>query len=258
MPTALITGASGGIGLELARIFAQDSIDLILVARSADKLQAIQADFQDRYQVKVTIYSKDLSEASAPEALYQEIQAAGLTVDYLVNNAGFGEYGLFTETDWGRELRMIQLNIVALTYLTKRFIQDMTDRGAGRIMNVASTAAFQPGPLMAVYFATKAYVLSFSEALANEAADAGVTVTVLCPGPTATGFIQASGTEKSGLFNSTRLPTPDRVARFGYNAMMRGRAVAVHGLINKILVQAVRLTPRFLARWILRQLAESR
>lgn len=258
MATALITGASGGIGLELARLFAQQGVDLILVARSSDKLQALQQAFQEQYRIQVTVICKDLSQETASEALYQSICEADITVDYLINNAGFGDYGLFTETDWVKELRMIHLNIVALTYLTKRFLQDMVSRGEGRIMNVASTAAFQPGPLMAVYFATKAYVLSFSEAVANEASGTGVTVTTLCPGPTSTGFIQASGTEKSGLFNSNRLPNPDRVARFGYNAMMRGKTVAVHGLMNKILVQAVRLTPRFLARWTLRQMAEQR
>lgn len=258
MATALITGASGGIGLELARLFAQQGVDLILVARSSDKLQALQEALQAQHRIQVMVICKDLSEETAPEELYQTICEAGITVDYLINNAGFGDYGFFIETDWAKEWRMIYLNVVTLTYLTKRFLQDMIHRGEGRIMNVASTAAFQPGPLMAVYFATKAYILSFTEAVANEASGTGVTVTALCPGPTSTGFIQASGTEKSGLFKSSRLPTPDRVARFGYKAMMGGKTVAVHGLLNNILVQAVRLTPRFLARWTLRQMAEQR
>ena len=258
MATALITGASGGIGLELARLFAQEGVDLILVARSTDKLEALQQAFQEQYLIQVTIISKDLSLETAPVELYQTIQTRGITVDYLINNAGFGDYGRFTETDWTKELRVIHLNMVALTFLTKRFLQEMVSRGEGRIMNVASTAAFQPGPLMAVYFATKAYVLSFSEAVANEARGTGVTVTTLCPGPTATGFIQASGAENSGLFSNNRLPAPDRVARFGYKAMMRGKTVAVHGFMNKILVQAVRITPRFLARQVLRQKAEQK
>src|SRR5271167_2160473 len=186
--TALITGASFGIGLELARIFARESYNLILVARSADKLRQLASELEKSHGTRSLILATDLTEPGAPAYVLDQTTRADLQVDVLVNNAGFGQYGLFAENDLEDCLRQIQLNVTTLTHLTRLYLPAMIERKTGGILNVASTAAFQPGPLMAVYFATKAYVLHFSEALANELHGKGVTVSCLCPGPTATEF----------------------------------------------------------------------
>jgi short-subunit dehydrogenase len=246
MATALITGASSGIGLELARVFAGDGIDVILAARSEDKLNALAQELKDTHGVSAEVAVIDLSVQGAAKELYDRIVAKGWTVDTLVNNAGFGTFGHFVETDWAIEAAMLNVNIVALTQLTKLFVPTFVAQGHGRILNVASTAAFQAGPLMAVYFATKAYVLSFSEGLAAEMKGTRVTVTAQCPGPTETGFLAAADVGGSRLFER-RLPTGADVARFGYRAMNKGRRVVVHGLMNKVLVQANRIAPRKLA-----------
>jgi len=182
--TALITGASGGIGYELALLFARDQYDCVLVARSRDKLDELAARLESEFRVKTLVLAKDLSNPSTVDEIYEEVTAASLKVDALVNNAGFPVYGRFVETDLQAELEMLQVNVVALTALTKLFLRGMVERGAGHVLNLASTAAFVPGPLMAVYYASKAYVLSFSEALANELKGTGVAVTALAPGPT--------------------------------------------------------------------------
>lgn len=241
MATALITGASSGIGLELARIFAQHKHDLILVARSEDKLNALKTELGE--QVTTTVIAMDLSDPAAPQALYNAVENAKLNVDFLINNAGFGDFGKFKDNDWAKEQQMIQLNITALTELTKLFMPHLLDN-KGRIMNVASTAAFQPGPYMAVYYATKAYVLSFSEALAHELKPCGVSVTALCPGPTESGFQDAAEMNHSKLVKGKSMPSSAVVAEYGYNAMMSGKRVAVQGVINKVLSQSVRFTPR--------------
>src|SRR5712692_6004686 len=183
--TALITGASGGIGYELAKLFARDSYNLVLVARSADKLAQLAAELEKAYQIRATVVAVDLAQPDGPEQVFAATQKAAIEVDVLVNNAGFGQFGFYVETDLQEELQQIQLNIASLTHLTKLYVRPMVERRHGRILNVASTAAFQPGPLMAVYYATKAYVLSFSAALSNELQGTGVSVTALCPGPTA-------------------------------------------------------------------------
>ncbi|HEX7414176.1 MAG TPA: SDR family NAD(P)-dependent oxidoreductase, partial [Bacteroidia bacterium] len=167
-----------------------------------------------------------------------------IKVDYLINNAGFGDFGMFYETDWNKELHMINLNITTLTQFTKLYLKEMVQRKSGKIMNVASTAAFQPGPTMAVYFATKAYVLSFSEAIGNEVRDKGVTVTALCPGATESGFMAAAAMEESKLFKGKKIPTSREVAEYGYIAMINGKSVAIHGLMNYIMANAVRFVPR--------------
>jgi len=184
--TALITGASGGIGYELALLCARDGFDCILVARSRDKLDELAARLESEFRVKTLVVARDLAKPTAVDEIYEEVSAASMSVDVLVNNAGFPVFGLFTQTDLRVELEMLQVNVVALTALTKLFLHSMVERRAGRILNLASTAAFEPGPLMAVYYASKAYVLSFSEALANELHGTGVTVTALAPGPTRT------------------------------------------------------------------------
>jgi short-subunit dehydrogenase len=246
MATALVTGASGGIGLELARIHARKGDHLILTARSEDKLKAIKNELEAAHSIQVHTLPCDLCKPGAAYALYEQVKAAGAEVDYLVNNAGFGQFGLFHEAEWAKQEEMIQLNITALTHLTHLFVPHMVRRGRGRVLNVASTAAFQPGPLMAVYFATKAYVLHFSEAIHNELSGTGVTVTALCPGPTESGFQAAAAMEESAMVKGKKLPTSAEVAAYGYRAMMQGKAVAIHGLSNKLLVLSGRLAPRSL------------
>ena len=244
MATALITGASNGIGLELAKIHASKGGDLVLVARNKQKLDEIKAALVNQYKVKVYTIGKDLSEYNAAREVYDETRKQNIQIDYLINNAGFGDFGMFAETDWNKELKMINLNITTLTQFTKLYLKDMVARKNGKIMNVASTAAFQPGPTMAVYYATKAYVLSFSEAIGNEVSDKGVTVTALCPGATESGFQAAAAMEESALVKGKKLPTSKEVAEYGYRSMMKGKTVAIHGLINYIMANSVRFLPR--------------
>ncbi len=256
--TALITGASSGIGLELARIFAKNKPNLVLVARSGDKLKALSDELTKASGVKVKVIPADLSILKNCELLVNELKNENITIDYLINNAGFGTSGFFTDTDLQKEIEMINLNITALTYLTKIYGREMKQRGSGKILNVSSTAAFQPGPLMAVYYATKAYVQSFSEALANELKGTGVTVTALCPGPTASGFQSAANINNVRLVKGRKLPTSAEVALFGYNAMMKGKTFAVQGLMNKIGVQFVRFVPRKIITSVVRIIQETR
>jgi len=242
--TALITGASGGLGKEFARIHASKGDDLVLIARSKDKLEALKFELEKQFSVSVVILVKDLSDQYAPKAVYDAVKNLNIRVDYLINNAGFGDFGLFAETNWEKQLEMINLNITCLTYLTRLFLPDMIQNKYGKILNIASTAAFQPGPTMSVYFATKAFVLSFSEAIANELKGTGVTVTALCPGATDTGFKAASSLEDSNLFKGTQIATSKEVAEFGYTKMMEGKTVAIHGVVNNLLAQSVRFAPR--------------
>jgi len=244
--TALITGASNGIGLELAKIHASKGDNLVLVARNKSKLDELKSELEKQFKISVHTIGKDLSLANSAQEVYDETKKNALQIDYLINNAGFGDFGMFYETDWNKELQMINLNITTLTQFTKLYLQDMVKRGNGKIMNVASCAAFQPGPTMAVYYATKAYVLSFSEAINNELSDKGITVTALCPGATESGFQAAAAMEESALVKNKKLPTSKAVAEYGYKAMMKGKAVAIHGFMNYILANSVRFTPRSL------------
>ncbi len=254
--TALITGAAGGIGYELAAIFASHDYNLVLVDRIAAKLKEIAIKFQEEFGNSVTTIVKDLSISSSPQEIFAELQAANIHVDVLVNNAGFGIYGLFNETDLTSELEMLQLNVVCLTHLTKLFLKDMVKQGHGKILNVSSAAAFQPGPLMAVYFATKGYILSFSEAIANELEGTGVTVTVLCPGSTASAFHQRTGMADSKLLKGKRMMDAATVAKIGYAALMKGQTIVIPGLINQILAKSVSFTPRSLVTKIVRNMQE--
>ena len=254
MATALITGASSGIGLELAKVHASKGGDLVLVARNKSKLDELKAELENKYKVKVYTIGKDLSVNNSAQEVYEETTKQNIQIDYLMNNAGFGDFGMFVETDWSKELQMINLNITTLTQFTKLYLHDMVKRRSGKIMNVASTAAFQPGPMMAVYFATKAYVLSFSEAVDNEVKDKGVTVTALCPGATESGFQAAAAMEESNLVKGKKLPTSKDVAIYGYAQMMKGKTVAIHGLMNWILANSVRFTPRAIVVMIARKL----
>ena len=244
---ALITGASGGIGEAIAHRLAQEGHALVLVARNGAKLQALADALAARHRVDVRALAFDLAAPGAADALAARLATDGLEIAVLVNNAGFGLYGKHASTDLADEQRMVDLNITTLTRLTKLLLPPMLAAGRGRIMNVASTAAFQPGPYMAVYYATKAYVLSYSEALQEELRGSGVTVTALCPGPTASGFQDRAAMHDSALVKGKRLPTPQAVAAYGVAAMHRGQTVAVHGFMNRLMTQAVRFTPRGMA-----------
>ena len=249
MATALITGASSGIGLELAKIHASKGGDLVLVARNKMKLDELKTELENQYKINVYNIGKDLSAINAAQEVYEETSKQNIQIDFLINNAGFGDFGMFAETDWNKELQMINLNITTLTQFTKLYLQDMVKRGNGKIMNLASTAAFQPGPLMSVYFATKSYVLNFSEAVDNEVRDKGITITVLCPGPTESGFQAAAALEESSLVKGKKLPSSEEVAIYGYESMLKGKTIAIHGFKNSFLANSVRFMPR---KWVVK------
>jgi short-subunit dehydrogenase len=253
---AVITGASGGIGLELAKVFAAHGHGLVLTARSGDRLREIAADLSRQHGIEARAVPLDLARPGAAQKLWDEV--GGVPVGFLVNNAGFATYGPFRETALTEELDEIQLNVAALTALTKLALPGMLEHRFGRILNVASTAAFQPGPLMAVYYATKAYVLSFSEALAEELEGTGVRVTALCPGPTSTGFQSRAGMEGSKLFERAPALDAASVARLGYEGAVRGRRIVIPGLANRLAAQSYRFVPRRLMTRVVRRLQESR
>lgn len=254
----LITGSSSGIGLELARIFASHKRNLILVARSEAPLEKLKTELVSQHGVQVQIFPMDLSLWDSAKKLHSTVSDHGWHVDTLVNNAGFGDHGTFVDSDWRRQKGMIDLNITALTELTRLFLPAMVASRSGRILNVASTAAFQPGPWMSVYYATKAYVLSFSEALSEELRGSGVTVTALCPGPTLSGFQEAANMQGVALFERIQPPSSREVAEFGYHAMIKGKVVAIQGTLNSLVVQLLRVSPRFLVRKIVRQIQAKR
>jgi len=252
--TALITGASGGIGFELAKLFARDGYNLVLVARSGEKLNQIAGELQGKCGVTVKPVALDLTAAPAAKFLFDQLQREGIAVDVLVNNAGFGGFGEFAGMAEEEILGQIHLNVTALTHLTRLFLPGMLARRSGKIMNVASTAAFQPGPLMAVYYATKAYVLSFSEALANEVAGTGVAVSCFCPGATDTGFKKRAGMENSRLFKKLGAMNVEAVATDGYRGLMAGKTVVISGVQNWLVAESVRFAPRkwvtAVSRWV--------
>lgn len=256
-PRALITGASVGIGMELARVFARNGHDLLLVARRADALEAVAGRCEGEYGIRAATLAADLSTPDAPQAIFDYCTNEKIAVDVLVNNAGIGFGGEFGESDLARQMNIIHVNISALTQLTGLFLPQMMLRRSGRILNVSSTAAFQPGPLMAVYYASKAYVLSFSEALAEELRNTGVTVTALCPGPTKTEFAATANRESSRLFNGI-VADAASVAEFGYKATIEGTRVAIPGILNKIAAQANRVAPRILVTKVSRMMQENR
>jgi short-subunit dehydrogenase len=257
MPLALVTGASGGIGLETARLLAARRHDLVLVARRAAELERLGADLTAAHGVTVTSLATDLGVPGAADALADQLDARALAVDVLVNNAGVGQFGPFVEADAAQQAGMVELNVVALTTLTRRLVPAMVRRGQGRLLNVASTAAFFPGPLMAVYYATKAYVLSLSEALAEELRGTGVTVTALCPGPTLTGFQAQAGLEDSQFFKAAATVSVEEVARQGVDGLFAGTGVVVPGAMNKLMVASRRLAPPGLTARLVK-LAQSR
>ncbi|HEX3824434.1 MAG TPA: SDR family oxidoreductase [Mycobacteriales bacterium] len=244
-PVALVTGASSGIGLALARVLAREGHDLVLVARREPELARLAAELKSRYGADATVITADLSVPSGPANVFDAVAAAGLDIDVLVNNAGFGGQGRFTDTDAGTEQRMLAVNVVALTEMTKLFLPAMTRRATGQVLNVASTAAFQPGPFMAVYYASKAYVLSFTEALAEELAGTGVTATALCPGVVPSGFQDAANLrDDAPMLKSPGAKSTEFVAEAAYDGMTRGRRIVIPGMLNKIGVQSLRVSPR--------------
>lgn len=254
---ALITGASSGIGLELARKFAQEKYDLALVARNRARLMEIGAEFQKAYAVEVRIAPKDLSHSKAPRELFDELTEAGVKIHTLVNNAGFGGYGEFATSDLQHELEMLQLNIVSLTELTKLFLPQIIS-AKGAVMNVASTAAFQPGPLMSVYYASKAYVLSFTEAIAEELAPRGVKVSVLCPGPVPSGFQDRANLHGSPMLQSPAVLSAAEVAQIAYDGLQKGKRVVIAGKLNKVGVQMLRLSPRNVVTRMVKKIQEKK
>lgn len=247
--SVVITGASSGIGRELAKCFAADGSRLVLIARHRHALQSLADDLRMSHKTHSEVLPADLAEPGAPSRIFEHLRSNGTRVDVLVNNAGFGANGEFTELSLERQLQMVQVNVMALMHLTGLFLPAMLTRGRGGVLNVASTAALQAGPGMAVYYATKAFVLSFTEALTEEVAGKGVVVSSLCPGPTHTNFAEAAGARNSRLFTAAAM-SAEEVARIGHRAFRRGKAIELPGLRNKLLAFSVRLAPRAVARRI--------
>ncbi len=250
---ALITGASSGIGLELARQFAKDKHDLVLVARRKEKLDALAAELTTQHGIEVMVLPKDLADPAAPCEIHDELQQAGVDVEALVNNAGISVYGPLYESPCEKNLDVLQINVHALTHLTRLFLPAMVERGHGKIVNIGSTGSFAPGPLNSVYCATKAYVLSFTEAVAEELRGTGVTATIICPGATHTEFAGKYGVEDTPIFQHSM--SAARVAEIGYRAAKRGRRVIVTGFRNKVLARSIPFSPRGLvtrvSRWLM-------
>ena len=250
--TVLITGASSGIGLELARCFAADGSRLVLIARTTSALDKLAGELRRDYNVEAIVLTADLSLPETPNKIFSELKGRGIVVDVLVNNAGFGAHGLFSELPLQRQLEMIQVNVIALTELTGLFLPGMVERRLGGVLNVASVAGFVPGPGMAIYYATKAFVLSFTEALAGELGGTGVKVMALCPGPTETNFGNIAHVKDARLVRVTRMSAKE-VALQGHRAFRAGRAVVVSGWRNRLLVLLARLMPRLLVRNIVKK-----
>jgi short-subunit dehydrogenase len=250
--TVLVTGASSGIGRELAKCFAADGSRLVLTARNGDALQSLAEELRRAYHTDVNVFTADLSLSDAPNSIFTELQGRGITVDVLVNNAGFGAWGKFAELPLERQLEMLQVNIDAVTSLTGLFLPGMVQRRRGGILNVASVAGFLPGPGMAVYYATKAFVLSFTEALAEELRGTNVTATALCPGPTTTNFGQVAHAHKTRMVRMARM-SAEAVAQHGLSSFRKRKTVAVPGLQNRLIVLLVRCNPRSLVRRLARK-----
>lgn len=253
----LVTGASAGLGEGFARALAAERKDLILTARRLDRLETLATDLRDRHGVDVQLFAADLTDPAAPAKLLAGIAGAGLAIEQLVNNAGFGMQGAFADGDPADQLGMIDLNCRALVALTHGVLPQMIARKGGGILNVASTASFQPGPWMAVYYATKAFVLSFSEAIHEEVKSQGVRIAALCPGPTRTEFADRAGMGESALFKAFATG-PDAVVRDGLKALANNQAVRISGAANVMMAESIRLTPRFLARQIAGSLQKGR
>ncbi|MEN8764556.1 MAG: SDR family NAD(P)-dependent oxidoreductase [Wenyingzhuangia sp.] len=258
MKTALITGASSGIGKELAYIHAKNNGNLVLVARNLDNLKKIKDDLKSRFKISIHIISKDLTKADAPQEVYDEVISENIKIDYLINNAGFGGVGRFHERNLTDDLNMIQLNVITLTALTHLFLKDFLKTNTGSILNVSSTASYMPGPLQSVYFATKAFVTSFTNAIAEECSATNVSVTNLMPGATETNFGAISGMDKTDLFKKTA--SANSVARDGYKAMINGKLDCVSGLTlsQKILISLIPITPKKIILKVVKKLQKTK
>jgi short-subunit dehydrogenase len=256
-PSVFITGASSGIGLDLAKLFALDGYRLFITAREGPRLDEAAVALRALGKAGVESIPDDLADAAAPARLAKALQDRGIVPDALVNNAGFGTCGAFVESDEMSQVQMLQVNVVALTHLTRLLLPAMVARGSGRILNVSSTASFQPGPYMAVYYASKAYVTSFSQALGYELRRSNITVTALCPGPTTTDFQRRAGVENSPLFEQNTM-TAQEVARLGYLGMQRGRAIVVTGAKNRLMAVGSKFAPRTFATKVAGRLNEGR
>ncbi len=259
MKTVLITGASSGIGYEFAKIYAKKGYNLVITARRKNNLDRIKQELESfDTSICVDIIVLDLSKQNSAKELYEVVKQRGILIDTLINNAGFGVYGNFIENDIEKEIDMIELNIKSLVVLTKLFLKDMVSRNNGTIINVASTAAFQPGPLMSVYYASKSFVLSFTEAIRNEVRDTNVNISVLCPGPTDTEFEKSASLEESSLFTKLKVMKPEKVAIIGYKGINRNKSVIIPGILNNILITFNKIIPRVLVINIVRKLQESK
>jgi short-subunit dehydrogenase len=254
--TALITGASGGIGYELSKIHAEHGGNLVLVARSKEKLDALKNELEEKHGVVVHTIQKDLSLHWAAYDIYNKVNDLNLEIDYLINNAGHGDFSMFAESDWPKQERMINLNITALAHLTRLFLPQMIERKNGRILNVASLASFVPGPTMSVYFASKAFVLSFSEAIAEEVRGKGITVTALCPGPTESNFHHVARNGEKG--RDWKMPSARSVSEYGYKSMLKGKVIAIPGFLNELVPFMVRFMPRWITARIIRKAQEDK
>lgn len=252
--TALVTGGASGLGYEFALLLAKNSFQLILIDIDSDQLEIVKNELEHNFQIKVHTITKDLSLQNSAAELFEEVKET--PIDVLINNAGFGLFGSFYSTNWNRESSMLNLHVVTTTQLTKLLLDGMIKRGRGKILNISSLAAFQPGPLMAIYYASKAYILSFSEAIANELKGTGVTVTVLCPGQTKTSFqeVVSEGNKTNKI--SFNIATANKVTEYGYKAMMRGKTLAIPGVTNKILSFLPRILPRKIVTAIVRKIQE--
>ncbi|MBP7978994.1 MAG: SDR family oxidoreductase [Sebaldella sp.] len=255
METVLITGASSGIGREFSKLFAEKGYRLVITARREKNLAELKKMYPEN---NVEVIPCDLGSEAGAEYLYNEVKKRSIKVDILINNAGFGLFGEFYETDIEKEKKMIDLNVKALVELSKYFLQEMLERNSGRILNVASIAAFQPGPYMSVYYASKAFVLSFSEALRNEVRNTGVCISVLCPGPVETEFEKSSELTKSKLFSKLKPVTAEKVAYAGYRGLMKNRAVIIPGFFNRAAITAGTFVPTGIKVNIARKIQEKK
>ncbi len=249
--TALITGASSGIGLEFAKLLAKEKYNLVLVSRDGAKLNLLKTQLEKEYQIEVKILPIDLSAENSSKEVYDQLKNEKIDIDLLINNAGFGALGNFDELNWELQRDMIKVNVISLVYLTKLFIEDMKERGYGGILNVASTAAFQPGPRMAIYYATKAFVLNFTLAIAHELKNSKIKIMALCPGPTKTDFQTRAGMTEINLMKFTKFHTAKFVAEYGYKAFLKGKTIAIPGTLNKIYLYLIRFIPRKLVSSII-------
>lgn len=244
----LITGASSGLGLEFARLFAKAGHNLVLVARNEEKLNSLKNELETKYCIQIYVYAKDLSQIDSALDVFNYTIEKNIFVDTLINNAGFGDYGKFSDSCLRKQTDMIQVNITTLIQLCHLFIKPMIEHGSGNILNMSSIAGFQPGALMSTYYATKSFVLSFSEAISVELKGTGVSVMAFCPGPTKTGFEEEANLDTSGLFKNLKNSSAKEVAKYGYKKMSQKKVLAIHGIGNKTIVLFSKLLPRKFVR----------